>query len=96
MPRIAQPPSGLSPPRTALWWLKEGGCRMGPEWEQAHVLCQSAEGTFEYDLVHALCHWIEADISNRDYWYRRVGRGWTRAETIAVEWERIQKHLAEA
>jgi hypothetical protein len=54
----AAPPSGLTVPQQALWWLKKGGLAMGPEWEKAHALCQQAEGTREYDLVHALAHWI--------------------------------------
>ena len=61
---------------------------MGEEWEKAHSICQTAEGTFEYDIVHALCHWIEGDIANRDYWYRRVA-GQKRADTIEAEWARI-------
>lgn len=67
---------------------------MGPEWEKAHGICQTAEGTFDYDLVHALAHWIEGDLSNRDYWYRRVGEGWTRAETIAAEWEKVRARIS--
>lgn len=86
-------PHHLSPPRQALWWLKQGGFLLGPEWDRAHAICQEAEGTFEYDLVHALAHWIEGDLSNRDYWYKRVGKGWQRAETIEKEWEGIAARL---
>ena len=81
------PPADLTFPQQALWWLKRGGLAMGPEWEKAHTLCQQAEGTREYDLVHALAHWIEGDDSNAAYWYRRVGGG--RAATITEEWERV-------
>ncbi len=87
------PPDHLTPPQLAMWWLKEGGFELGPAWEKAHGICQTAEGTVEYDLVHALAHWIEGDIGNRDYWYRRVGAGWMRAETVAEEWERISAKL---
>ena len=38
------PPPGLSDPVAALWWLARGGWATGPEWEQAHELCQKAEG----------------------------------------------------
>ncbi len=93
--RISQagttPPVDLTAPQQALWWLKKGGLAMGPEWEKAHALCQQSEGTREYDLVHALAHWIEGDDSNAAYWYRRVGGG--RAATIAEEWERVAKVL---
>jgi hypothetical protein len=81
------PPSNLSPPQQALWWLKQGNFRLGPEWDKAHVICQQDEGNPDYDLVHDLCHWIEGDIGNRDYWYRRVGGG--RADTVDEEWNRI-------
>ncbi len=82
------PPAGLTLPQQALWWLKQGDFKLGPAWEKAHATCQTAEGTFEYDLVHALAHWIEGDIGNRDYWYRRVGSA-DRASTIAGEWDRV-------
>jgi hypothetical protein len=82
------PPANLSQPQLALWWLKQGDFRMGDAWEKAHLICQSAEGTRDYDLVHALAHWIEGDASNRDYWYRRVS-GWTRADSIEGEWQCI-------
>jgi hypothetical protein len=86
------PPPGLSPPVQALWWLKHGGLTLGPSWDKAHGLCQQAEGTRDYDLVHALAHWIEGDTANRDYWYRRV-KPWTRAETLDEEWRRMWEAL---
>ena len=67
------PPPGLSDPVAALWWLARGGWATGPEWEQAHELCQKAEGEKAHDWVHALAHWIEGDRGNSDYWYRRAG-----------------------
>jgi hypothetical protein len=79
-------------PQQALSLLRDGAYKLGPAWEKAHAICQTSEGTFEYDLVHALAHWIEGDITNRDYWYRRVS-GWTRAETIETEWARISERL---
>lgn len=81
-----------SPPRQALDLLKAGGLHMGAEWEAAHAICQTREGTREYDLVHALCHWIEGDSANRDHWYARVAP-WRRAETIAAEWQAVAATL---
>jgi hypothetical protein len=81
-----------SPPQQALALLKQGGFRMGADWDKAHAICQTAEGTYDYDLVHALAHWIEGDEGNRDYWYARV-KPWVRAETIAEEAARIAEHL---
>lgn len=82
------PPEEWEPPRQALWWLKKGDLRVGPEWERAHDLCQSGEGQRSHDLVHALAHWIEGDNSNADYWYRRAG---TRPQgaSIADEWSHL-------
>jgi len=81
-----------TPPQTALALLKSGGLRMGPEWQRAHELCQLDEGDRAHDLVHALCHWIEGDTANTDYWYRRV-QPWTRADTIAAEWDALNAAL---
>lgn len=81
-----------TPPQTALALLKSGGLRLGPEWQRAHELCQLDEGDRAHDLVHALCHWIEGDTANRDYWYRRV-QPWVRAETIPAEWDALNAAL---
>jgi hypothetical protein len=86
------PDATLPPPLAALWWLKAGGFAMGPQWDRAHAICQTREGDHAHDLVHALAHWIEGDMGNRDYWYRRAGD--TRAATIAAEWARIAEKLA--
>ena len=88
----AAPPTGLTPPQQALWWLKKGGLLTGPEWERAHAICQRGEGRREYDLVHALAHWIEGDLGNADYWYRRAGARRT-APDVAGEWEHLARTL---
>ena len=89
----ATPPPALSAPLQALWWLKKGEFKLGAEWERAHALCQQEEGERPHDLVHALCHWIEGDASNRDYWYRRI-KSWTRASDIAQEWQQVWRALS--
>lgn len=83
----AEPPRELSVPTQALWWLRKGALAMGPEWHKAHALCQSGEGDRDHDRVHALAHWIEGDMGNAAYWYRRVGE--ERAASIDAEWQRI-------
>lgn len=85
------PPSDLTPPHRALWWLKKGGLETGPEWERAHEICQSREGDPAHDVVHGLAHWIEGDHGNADYWYRRAGQ--RRGESVADEWERLATTL---
>lgn len=82
-----------TPPQRALALLKSGGLKMGPEWQRAHELCQLDEGNRAHDLVHALCHWIEGDTANRDYWYRRV-QPWKRAATIEAEWTALAAELS--
>jgi hypothetical protein len=69
----AEPPGDVLPALRALWWLRKGGLRTGPEWQRAHEICQAHEGTRGCDLVHGLAHWIEGDTGNADYWYRRAG-----------------------
>jgi hypothetical protein len=86
------PPENLSAPLRALWWLKKGGLRLGPEWNIAHELCQMAEGERAHDLVHALCHWIEGDEANRNYWYARISN-WRRSSDISREWQAIWQAL---
>ena len=82
-----------SAPQQALWWLQAGGLTLGPDWEKAHQICQTREGDRAHDLVHALCHWIEGDTANRDYWYRRAGP-WDRAATIGAEWQALKATLS--
>ena len=85
------PPTQLTPPQQALWWLKRGNFKLGPEWDKAHAICQTMEGDRAHDLVHALAHWIEGDEANAAYWYRRVGGG--RSASIEQEWQRISSIL---
>jgi hypothetical protein len=88
----AAPDAGLSPPVQALWWLAKGDCKLGPEWERAHEICQTAEGDRDHDLVHALAHLIEGDRFNSDYWYRRAGSKRSH-EDPAQEWAVVAKAL---
>ena len=55
-------PNGLSAPLQALWWLKKGGLAMGPEWHEAHSLCQAAEGDRAHDLVHVTLQLVDAHV----------------------------------
>ncbi|MEO9527177.1 hypothetical protein [Roseibium sp.] len=70
----AAPQNTFSPPEQALWWLAKGSLSLGPEWERAHDICQSAEGDPVHDWIHALCHLIEDDPGNAAYWFRRAGK----------------------
>ncbi|MBL4892598.1 MAG: hypothetical protein JKX91_12420 [Rhizobiaceae bacterium] len=91
----AEPPQGLSAPLQALWWLKKGDLAMGPEWEKGHGICQTAEGVHDYDWVHALSHWIEGDMGNASYWYRRISKERVGANLLD-EWDHIVSELSAA
>jgi hypothetical protein len=86
-------PKNMSKPLQALWFIRKGKFQVGPEWEQAHAIVQAQEGVFEFDWVHALLHWIEADMGNADYWYRRSGRKRATA-SVSAEWQHIAAELS--
>ncbi|GAB3940115.1 hypothetical protein GCM10028805_01390 [Spirosoma harenae] len=62
-----QPPTGLNPILEGLWYDAKG------DWEKAHNIAQSREGTSTYDRLHAYLHRKEGDRFNANYWYRRAG-----------------------
>ncbi len=67
------PPAGLDAPLAALWWDAKG------DWARAHNLVDELE-TPEGMAVHAYLHRKEGAGSNAEYWYRRAGRGFYRAQ----------------
>lgn len=73
--------------------LAAAGFSMGGEWQAVHEICQSHEGEKPFDWGHAICHRIEGDDWNADYWYRRAGkrRG---GGTIAEEWAAMKVELS--
>lgn len=90
LPGDSEPPERLAPALRALWWLRRGGLRPGPEWERAHAIAQAHAGDRACDLVHGLAHWIEGDLGNADYWYRRTGN---RRPASDPEWHRLAAEL---
>ncbi len=86
---LDEPPHALSEPHKALWWLRKGGLRTGPEWDRAHEICQGGEGQAGCDLVHALAHRIEGDATNAAYWYRRAGATHDPELDLESEWARV-------
>ncbi|WP_128543690.1 hypothetical protein [Larkinella soli] len=75
----ARPPAGLHPLATALWYDAKG------DWNQAHEIAQSREGTRDYDHLHAYLHRKEGDQWNAGYWYRLAGTT-VFAGTLDEEW----------
>ena len=83
-----QPPVGLAPSVTALWWAGKD------DWNTAHKLVMD-EGGKDCAWVHAYLHRVEGDIENAGYWYREAGRpapdGALRAEWAAIAAELLAK-----
>lgn len=73
-----EPPGSLSPALAALWWDAKG------DWARAHSLIDELE-TPDAMAVHAYLHRKEGSDWNADYWYRRAGRGFHRAD-LEAEW----------
>ncbi|CCG99426.1 hypothetical protein FAES_1416 [Fibrella aestuarina BUZ 2] len=76
------PPVGLNPILTALWHDANG------DWEAAHEVAQSREGTPAYDRLHAYLHRKEGDAFNAGYWYRRA-RTSVYTGPLADEWREL-------
>ena len=73
--------------------LAAAGFIMGAEWQAVHGICQNHEGERPFDWGHAICHRIEGDDWNADYWYRRAGK--KRGEgTVAEEWAAAKAELS--
>lgn len=64
---LPAPPEDLPVLLEALWYDANG------DWEAAHNIAQSKEGTQSYDRLHAYLHRVEGDTFNAGYWYRRAG-----------------------
>jgi hypothetical protein len=74
----SEPPPNLSVPLQALWWDAKG------EWSRAHGLVDELE-TPDGMAVHAYLHRKEGVEWNAEYWYRRAGGTFRRAE-LEDEW----------
>lgn len=82
----SQPPAGASPLLTALWHAARGN------WDAAHDIAQSREGTPAYDALHAYLHRVEGDAWNAGYWYRRARRP-VFSGTLPAEWEALAREF---
>lgn len=68
----------------ALWYDAKG------DWEAAHNIAQSREGTRDYDRLHAYLHRKEGDQWNAGYWYRRA-RAEMPSYSLEKEWDELVK-----
>ena len=81
----AAPPSGLSAPLAALWYVKKG------DWDHAHRIVQDDPGS-DAAWIHAHLHRIEGDQWNAGYWYRQAGRSVSDAP-LEDEWREMVGEL---
>jgi hypothetical protein len=58
------------------------------DWESAHNIAQSREGTLLYDRLHAYLHRKEGDDWNANYWYRRA-KTTMPSVSLAEEWAQL-------
>jgi hypothetical protein len=72
-------PIEINPILKALFYDAKG------DWEAAHDIAQSQEGTPEYDRLHAYLHRKEGDDWNANYWYRRAKTTMPKVD-LATEW----------
>jgi hypothetical protein len=79
---LSSPPPTVSPLLQALWFDAKG------DWEAAHDIAQSKEGTRDYDRLHAYLHRVEGDTWNANYWYRRAGATMPES-TLKEEWRSL-------
>ena len=78
----SQPPAGIHPVLEGLWYDARG------QWEEAHTIAQTREGTPAYDRLHAYLHRKEGDQFNAGYWYRRAGVP-VFSGTLEAEWDTL-------
>ncbi len=58
------------------------------DWEAAHDIASSREGTLLYDRLHAYLHRKEGDNWNANYWYRRAKTSMPNI-SLDEEWESL-------
>ena len=81
-----EPPQGISVILQALWY------DANKNWEAAHDIAQSQEGTKAFDRLHAYLHRVEGDTWNAGYWYRRAGAEVFKG-SLKEEWEFLVESL---
>jgi hypothetical protein len=64
------------------------------DWEAAHDIAQSHEGTLLYDHLHAYLHRKEGDTWNANYWYRRAKTSMPNV-SLQQEWSDLVDYFIE-
>lgn len=83
----AEPPAGLSPVLSALWYDANG------DWHKAHDLINDLTDRLAAH-VHAYLHRKEGDAGNAHYWYSRAGQLPCNS-SLKDEWEELVKLYTE-
>ncbi len=78
----AEPPLHWNVLLQALWYDAKG------DWDAAHDIAQSQEGTQLYDRLHAYLHRKEGDNWNANYWYTRA-KAKMPSVSLEKEWESL-------
>lgn len=81
-----EPPAGLSPYLTALWYEARG------QWDTAHSIVQDINSD-EAAWVHAYLHRQEGDESNARYWYRTAKKPFPGGVSLAEEWQKLVEYF---
>jgi hypothetical protein len=82
----AEPPPGLSPELSALWYARQN------QWDRAHEIAQSIKQRTG-SWIHAYLHRLEGDSENAAYWYARARRTLPAELSSEQEWEEIAQTL---
>lgn len=82
-------PESLGKPLLKAMWMAAHD-----DWEGAHEIAQDID-TSDGSRIHGYLHWVEGDLWNADYWYRRAGI--TRPNTsLEEEWHNITSELLQS
>jgi hypothetical protein len=63
------------------------------DWQAAHLIVQEHEESDLANWIHAVCHRMEGDVSNAQYWYGRVRRPYRPEVSTSDELREIQAAL---
>ena len=83
------PPIDIDPVLQGLWY------DANHNWEAAHNIAQSREGTQPYDRFHAYLHRKEGDRFNANYWYRRAKEPFFEG-SLEDEWNALVRQMLNA
>jgi hypothetical protein len=74
---------------------KAVGLAQAGDWQAAHLIAQDHEGDPRANWIHAVCHRMEGDLSNAQYWYARCGHAYREGVSTAQELAEIAAELEE-